>query len=66
MVSKLKSLYRVCGVFMCCMPDSVDNVWTGMSKGMRSMEILPRKGKVGRFVVELCTKLLSWQVVLSP
>lgn len=30
------------------------------------MEILPRKGKVGRFVVKSCSKLLSWQKVLSP
>lgn len=30
------------------------------------MEILPRKGKVGRFVLKLCSKLLSWQVILSP
>jgi len=26
MVSKLKSLSHMCDVFMCCMPDSLDNV----------------------------------------
>lgn len=37
-----------------------------MLKGMRSMEIVPRKGKVGRMDMKLCSKLLCWQSLLSP
>lgn len=59
MVSELKFLYNICNVFLCCMSINLDNAYIGMSKGMRSMEIVPGKGKMGRKVFKVCSKLLS-------
>lgn len=61
MVSKLKFLYSICNAFMCCMSDSLSNVYIGMLKEIRYMEIVQRVSWVGcLFISSRCN--LSFKI----